>query len=567
MVAELAWIGKKMTRIVKNAGAAHRMLGAGRSTAARMRRWNGWGDDSTSMTLSREALELVGEALGPGAALRDATLEEACAKVPPSRLPAHPLVRTDAETRVRHARGQSLPDWLAMRSGELAPHPDGVATPATRDEVRSLLAWAAEHDVHVIPYGGGTSVAGHVTPEAGARPVLTLSLARMDGLRSLDRVSQLATFGAGTPGPRVESLLAPHGYVLGHFPQSWELSTIGGWVASRSSGQQSLRYGRIEQLFAGGVVETPRGTLELPTFPASSAGPDLREIVLGSEGRLGVITDVTVRVTRAPERESFRVLFVPSFAAGQALVRETVQRRLPLSMVRLSNAEETRTQLTLAGHPAAVRLLELYLGMRGAEHDKVMLTFGATGSASQVAYALREMARLARGYDAVDTGPLLGKKWEASRFRSPYLRHGLWEHGYAVDTFETALDWPRVDAYVSGVEAAVRRAAAEAGERAHVFTHLSHVYGQGSSAYTTYLFRCGATYAETLERFRAIKRAACEAIVEAGGTISHQHGVGVDHAPYLRHEKGPLGLDAIAAVLTSFDPDGRMNPGKLLRAD
>ena len=532
-----------------------------------MRRWNGWGDDANDMPLKAEARAFLGEALGEGRPLRDASLEEACAKVPASRLPPHPLVRTDAEARVRHARGQSLPDWLAMRSGALGPHPDGVAEPETREEVRELLAWAASTSAHVIPYGGGTSVAGHINPEAGEAPVLTLSLARMDRLIDLDRESQLATFGAGTPGPRVEALLAPYGYVLGHFPQSWELSTIGGWVASRSSGQQSLRYGRIEQMFAGGTVETLRGTLELPTFPASSAGPDLRELVLGSEGRVGVITDVKVRVTRKPERETFRVFFLPSWAAGRALVRESVQRRLPLSMVRLSNAEETRTQLVIAGHHAAVRLLEIYLSTRGSGDEKVMLTFGATGSKAQVAFALEEMKKLGREFDAVDTGAVLGKKWEAHRFRSPYLRHGLWGHGYSVDTFETALDWPRVDGYIAGVEDAVRSAAAELGEEVHVFTHLSHVYGQGSSAYTTYLFRCAESYEETLALWRAIKRAASAAIVAHGGTISHQHGVGVDHAPYLAHEKGPVGMEAIGALLRHFDPDGRLNPGKLLRED
>src|SRR5690606_716545 len=157
------------------------------------------------------------------------------------------------------------------------------------------------------------------------------------------------------------------------------------------------------------------------------------------------------------------------------------------------------------------------------------------------------------------------KKWESHRFRSPYLRHGLWEHGYGVDTFETALDWPSVTPYIGAAEDAVRRAAAEHGERVHVFTHLSHVYGQGSSAYTTYIFRCQPSYAATLAMWRRIKQAASSAIVACGGTISHQHGVGVDHAPFLHHEKGPLGMEALDALLRALDPEGHMNPGKLLR--
>lgn len=517
------------------------------------------------MPVKPGAKAVIEARIGRGTPLRDATLPDVIAKVPKSRLPAHPLVETDAELRVRHARGQSLPDWLAMRSGELAPFPDGVARPTSSEEVRTLLAYAKAHDVVVIPYGGGTSVAGHINPEKGERPVLTLSLARMNRLTHIDRQSQIATFGAGTPGPDVELQLAPHGYTLGHFPQSFELSTIGGWVASRSSGQQSLRYGRIEQMFAGGTVETPQGTLELPTFPASSAGPDLRELVLGSEGRIGVLTDVKVRVTRAPERETFRVFFMPSWRDGVEAVREAVQRKMPLSMVRLSNAEETRTQLVLAGHELAIAALDTYLSIRGASDGRCMLTFGATGTSSQVRFQLAEMSALLAQHGGVDTKDVLGKRWEHARFRSPYLRHGLWGLGYAVDTFETATDWVNVNGLVDGAEDAVRRALEEEGERVLVFTHLSHVYQQGSSAYTTYVFRCASSYEATLERWKRVKKAASEALVQHKGTISHQHGVGVDHAPYLVHEKGALGMSTLSALAKHFDPDQRMNPGKLLR--
>ncbi|MFO0694946.1 MAG: FAD-binding oxidoreductase [Polyangiales bacterium] len=530
-----------------------------------MRRWNGWGDEANHMELKPEARAFLEGTLGKATPLRDAKLADVIAKVPPSRLPEHPLVSTDAEVRVRHARGQSFPDWLAMRSGEFGFFPDGVASPTTSDEVRSLLEWAKEEDVVVIPYGGGTSVAGHINPEASEKPVLTLSLARMNRLLHLDRQSQIATFGAGTQGPALEEQLAQHGYTLGHFPQSFELSTVGGWVASRSSGQQSLRYGRIEQMFAGGTVETPRGRLELPTFPASSAGPDLRETILGSEGRMGVLTEVKVRVTRRFEKETFQVVFMPSWQAGMDCVREAAQRKLPLSMVRLSNAIETRTQLIIAGHKTAIRLLETYLSIRGAEEGKVMLTFGATGSRSQVDYAVREMLALCTRYDGVPTGTVLGKKWEENRFRSPYLRHGLWEEGYAVDTLETATDWPNVPGMVDQVEAAIRHALEDEGEKVHVFTHLSHVYPQGSSCYTTYIFRNAPTYEATYERWRRIKTAASKAIVANHGTISHQHGVGIDHAPYLVHEKGELGMETLRAMVRHFDPDQRMNPGKLLR--
>lgn len=531
-----------------------------------MKRWNGWGDDDNTLdyALNTAALAFLQERLGAGNRLPDATLEDVLGKVPASRLPASDLYSIEPEDRLRHARGQSLPDWLALRSGEFGVFPDAVAFPRNSAEVQVLLQHAGEHKIDVIPYGGGTSVVGHINPEEGERPVLTIAMTRMDELMALDKQSQIATFGAGTTGPAVESQLAEHGYTLGHFPQSWELSTIGGWVASRSSGQQSLRYGRIEGLFAGGKIETLCGTLDIPTFPATSAGPDIREFFLGTEGRLGIITEVKARVTPLPEHEAFHVLFFPSWDIALDAVRAMIQSKLQLSMMRLSNAVETFTQLQLAGSGAVIALLEKYLKARGAGDGKVMFTFGVTGSMAQCKAALSQARTMARGYGAVGAGPALGKKWEHSRFRSPYLRHGLWEAGYAVDTMETAIDWARVPEAAASIEGDISAALDDEGEVVHAFTHLSHMYGQGSSVYTTYIFRCAETYDQTHARWQKLKAAGAEAIVRAGGTISHQHGVGKDHAPYLAAEKGELGLEAIAALLARFDPQSHMNPGKLL---
>ncbi len=529
-----------------------------------MRRWNGWGDEATVVELPAHGQGFLEARIGAGQVLADASLEQVLAKVPASRLPDHPLVSVEAEVRVRHARGQSLPDWLAMRSGEFGVFPDGVALPETAAQIRELLAWAQQHDVIVIPYGGGTSVAGHINPRDGLRPVLTLSLERMNQLLEIDEQSLIATFGPGANGPQVEAQLRAKGYTLGHFPQSWELSTLGGWVASRSSGQQSLRYGRIEQLFAGGKIETFAGTLEIPTFPASAAGPDLREMILGSEGRFGVISEVKVRVTRLAEEEKFYAVFLPSWTQALAAIRSLVQARVPLSMLRLSNAIETETQLALAGHPEQIALLEKYLAFRGARAGKCMLTFGVTGNRQQNALSIKQAKRLLKGFGGVFTGTLLGKKWAENRFRFPYLRHGLWEAGYAVDTLETATDWANVDHLLNQVEDSLRNALSAEGEQVHVFTHLSHVYGEGSSIYTSYVFRPAASYTQTLARWSKLKHAASLAIVNNRGTISHQHGVGRDHAPYLPVEKGEQGMAALRALAQHFDPDQRLAPGVLL---
>ncbi len=530
-----------------------------------MRRWNGWGDDAEAYPLPEAAGPFLEQRLGPPPAPRDALFAEVVASVPSSRLPAHALVSRDPDVRVRHARGQSLPDWIAMRSGCVAAFPDGVAFPSSRGDVRALLAWARDAGARVIPYGGGTSVAGHVNPLPGDAPVLTVSLARLAGLTHFDAVSHLATFGAGVTGPDLEAGLRARGFTLGHFPQSFELSTLGGWIATRSSGQQSLGYGRIERMFVGGRMESPAGTLELPPFPASAAGPDLREIVLGSEGRLGIITEATVRVTPLPERERFHAVFFPDMERGTAAVRELVQSGVPLSMLRLSTPVETETTLVLAGHQRLIAALERVLALRGAGDGKVMLLLGFSGRKAPLRAARADAMDIAGRFGGVRLGgAAVGRQWRKSRFRTPYLRNTLWETGYAVDTLETATRWSNIPALLEALEQALGAGLHDRGQRVHVFTHLSHFYPVGASLYTTYVFRIAGDPEETQGRWDALKTAASRAIVSHGGTITHHHGVGTDHAPYLAAEKGELGMAALGDLCARFDPRGMMNPGKLL---
>lgn len=534
-----------------------------------MKRWNGWGDDTISSPLPMAAAGFLRAVIGPGTPPRDATLAEITATVPASRLPAGgcttPLLTTDKAERVRHARGQSLPDWVALRGGRFDAFPDGVAYPMSDADVRELLRLAAECGAAVIPYGAGTSVVGHINPLPGATPVLTVDMSRMNRLRRFDEASQLATFGAGVAGPDLEARLRAFGYTLGHFPQSFEFSTLGGWVAARSSGQQSLGYGRIDQLFAGGRLETPRGTLDLPSFPASAAGPDLRQVALGSEGRLGIITAATVRVTPLPEREDFHAVFFPGWEQGVAAARRIVQARpAALSMLRLSTPIETATTLALAGHERLIGGLERLLVACGAGVEKCMLIAGFTGREATIHLSRADVLATVRAHSGVHMGRMLGRQWKKGRFRAPYLRNVLWELGYAVDTLETAVEWTQVPALVEAIDAALRGGLHEYGERVHAFTHLSHLYPHGSSIYTTYVFRLAPDPDETLSRWQHLKAAASAAIIAHGGTISHQHGVGADHLPFLEAEKGALGLDALRALCRSFDPGGMMNPGKLV---
>jgi alkyldihydroxyacetonephosphate synthase len=495
------------------------------------------------------------------------TLEEVLSQVPPTRLETRDFIDTSPVSRIIHAVGQSVPDWLRLRYGKIDVFPDGVSFPSTGEQVRELLAFAAANDLVVIPYGGGTSVVGHLSSPRGSRPVLIVSTSKLSKLTSLNRLALLATFGSGVSGPSLEAQLHERGFTLGHFPQSFEFSTLGGWVATRSSGQQSLAYGRIEQLFAGGQLETPAGTLEIPTFPASATGIDLRELVLGSEGRIGILTEATVRIRPIPKREEFHAFFFPNWEYGENAVRAMAQARLPLSMLRFSNSMETSTTLALGGHATMIGWLNKYLRARGCGAEKTLLLVGFSGDSGLVSYALKRVLRMARSFKGVRTGRPIGNKWKTNRFRNAYLRNTLWQHGYVVDTAETAVDWPRARSVSESIEQAAKTCLAKHNERVLVYTHLSHVYPQGTSVYSTFVYRLTGEFEADLSRWEDLKGSVSEAIVSCGGTISHHHGVGTLHAPYLQTEKGVLGIGAMRSLFSQFDPIGIMNPGKLLPPD
>ena len=529
-----------------------------------MRRWNGWGDEATTYHLPESAGHFLETKVGKGASIPDTTFERAVAAVPPARLKPHTHLSLDAADRLYHARGQSLPDWVALRHGRVDAFPDGVACPGSDEEVRDLFAYAKRLGARLIPFGGGTSVVGHINPRPIDSLTFTVDLNRLYRLIDLDATSQLATFEAGVCGPDLERQLKEHGFTLGHFPQSWELSTLGGWIVTRSSGQQSYHYGRIEDLFAGGHTETPQGPIDLPPLPASAAGPDLRHFLLGSEGRYGIITRAVVRVQRLPEDEDFHAVFFHDWSSGAQAVREITQADIPVSMLRLSNAQETEVTLALSGKDHLVGLADRGLRLFKYNADRALLIFGVTGTRALTHFAYHEATAIARKHGGFAVGTTIGHLWRKSRFLSPYLRNTLWEQGYAIDTVETALPWSKVEPTALAIQSAIRVALQAFNERVLVFAHLSHVYVDGASIYTTYLWRRSPDPDQTLAQWQAMKHAASQVMVAAGGTISHQHGVGIDHRPYLEAEKSAIGLQMIEAVRAQLDPDRLLNPGKLI---
>lgn len=529
-----------------------------------MRRWNGWGDDGIDYHLTHNAKSFIHEKIGMGCSHKDVTISEIVGSVPKSRLRRHPLITIDPEIRIRHARGQSFPDWVALRGGDIGQFPDGVAFPNSKEDVSELIQFAKKFRIRVIPYGGGTSVVGHINILAAHRPVLTINLSRLNRCIRIDEESHLATFGAGIVGSDLEAQLRSRGFTLGHYPQSFEYSTLGGWIATRSSGQQSIGYGRIESLYKGGTLDTPSGSMDIPVFPASAAGPDLKELILGSEGRLGIITTATIQVSPIPEREDFHAIFFPDWNCGFLAVKEIIHAGVPLSLLRYSNAEETKSTLALAGRENLTGLLERLLALRDIKEGKCMLLTGFSGKDSQVKTSRKHVLGISGDHDGVHIGRTFGSQWLKTRFQTPYLRNTLWDMGYGVDTLETAVPWGRVNQTLVGIEKSIKKSAENYEENVHVFSHLSHIYPTGSSIYTTFIFRLDQDLKKTLNIWKDMKDSACRNILENGGTISHHHGVGIDHANYLFEEKREIGMVLIKNIFESMDPNGIMNPGKLL---
>jgi alkyldihydroxyacetonephosphate synthase len=533
--------------------------------------WHGWGDPGQRHGLPDGAEAFLADRIGelggptPPVALEDvrvgpSALTEA-QRLALAEVVGAASVRDDHRTRVEHAGGKSYPDLVRRRAGEAVAAPDAVLLPADHDEVARLLAVCVSERIAVVPFGGGTSVVGGVEPERGPFDALvSLDLSRLDRLLHLDEDSRIAVFQPGLRGPHAEALLRERGYTLGHFPQSYAYATLGGYVATRSAGQASTGYGRIDDLVVGVRCATPEGELRLGHGAGSAAGPDLVSLLTGSEGTLGVLTEVALRVAPAPEVELHEAWVAPSFASGAATLRALVQAGVAPTITRLSDEEETATALAQQSR-ARTAALRRYLGLRGIETPCLMI-LGWEGTERRVERDRAATHEVLAERRLVRLGRRAGASWAKGRFQGPYLRDELMDRGVMVETLETAASWQRL----GGLYLAVRRALQDTlegrGTPPLVLCHVSHLYPSGASLYFTWVAR--QEHGAVLDQWHAAKRAASDAIVANGGTITHHHAVGTDHRAWMHDEVGPLGVAALRAVKERLDPVGILNPGKLL---
>ncbi|EFV11887.1 FAD-binding oxidoreductase [Segniliparus rugosus] len=523
-------------------------------------RWNAWGIPSDARPLSKGIVDLLEAALGVGGGLGPAPGPESV-ELPPTRLTGADVaalaaivgqehVGTEPGDRLSRAGGKSTLDLLRRREArQLAP--DGAVAPGSDDEVAAVLAYCEEAGVAVVPFGGGTSVVGGLDPETGGlRAVIALDLRRFGALVRLDEISLLATFQAGIPGPRAEALLGERGYILGHYPQSFQFATIGGFAAARSSGQASAGYGRFDDMVVGLTAVTPRGVLRLGRAQKSAAGPDLRQVFLGSEGAFGVITEVVVRIRPKPERVVRQAWRFEDFAQGEAALRAVAQSSFRPTVLRLSDEVETGVNLATTEKIGA-----------GDSPGGALAVTTFEGAPDEVRAASELAARAFEAAGGAALGPELADSWEAGRYSAPYLRDALLDAGAGCETLETATTWDKVDEVKAAVTEALLEAFAENGTKALVMCHISHVYPAGASLYFTVVY---AMAGDPVEQWAAVKAAVSQVIVEVGATISHHHGVGADHRRWLAEEIGEVGVAVLRAVKSAVDPKGILNPGKLV---
>jgi alkyldihydroxyacetonephosphate synthase len=548
-------------------------------------KWWGWGHDGLSFThddkpglapFIRQHLRLDLERVASRpVAFGDLELaepdlpEELRAALDDAVGPAH--VSIEPLDRVVHARGKCLRDLVRHRAGDVGRVPDAVVRPGTEAEVEAIMTLALKADCVLIPFGGGTNISGSLEPLADdPRPVLSVDLGRMDRVLDIDEASGLARVQPGVFGPDLEEQLGARGWTVGHFPDSFTHSTLGGWIATRSSGMQSDKYGDIADLTRAVRVVTPTGVLVTRPVPASSAGPDVRQMVLGSEGRLGIITEATIHVHRVPDERLVLGYLFPDWPRALEAMRELAASEATPSVTRVSDAPETAFSFATKKASTAVdrvksKALMAFLERRkGYDRDALCLSFiGFEGSARHVARQRRLVGKVVSRHGGLCIGRGPGELYDQKKFDTPYIRDYLLDRGALADVSETAAPWSALPGLYNRVTAAARCAFADLGVAGYVMCHLSHSYHAGACLYFTFAINPSGVR-EPLEEYDVVKSGIQQAFVDGGATLSHHHAVGTEHARWLEEDISAPGVAMVRALLEGVDPGANLNPGKIV---
>jgi alkyldihydroxyacetonephosphate synthase len=548
-------------------------------------KWWGWGDEGTSFThrdkpalapfIKRHlGLDVEGETARPPA-FDDLRIPEPSLvgdlRAALEAAVGGEQVSTDPLDRVVHARGKCLRDLIRHRRGDLGRLPDVVVRPGEDDEVAAVMRAALEADAVLIPFGGGTNISGSLeAPEDEERTVISVDMGLMDRLLEIDEEARLARVQAGVLGPRLEEQLNARGWTLGHFPDSFTHSTLGGWIATRSSGMQSDKYGDVADLTRAVRVVTPAGILTTRPVPHASTGPSVREMVLGSEGRLGIITDATVHVHRVPERRTILGYLFPSWSEALAAMREIAASEASPSVTRVSDSYETQFSFATRKDPSLLdrlksKALSEYLERRrDFDLEAMCLSFiGYEGTKDHVAAQRKLVGRIVSSHGGLCVGKGPGELYDQKKFDTPYIRDYLLDRGAPGDVSETSAPWSALPTLYDNVTTAARGAFDELGVRGYLMCHLSHSYHSGACLYFTFAFKPSGQR-DVLEEYDVVKVAIQQTFVDSGATLSHHHAVGTEHARWLEQDVSGPGVVMLRALFEGVDPGSNLNPGKIV---
>ena len=482
-------------------------------------------------------------------------------------------IATDKKIRLIHAAGKSFRDLWQLRHGIIKHAPDLVVFPEDEADVVALVRAAHEHGVVLIPFGGGSNIAGCLEPaDSEGRMVVSLDLCRMHKVLEVDQRSLTARIQPGVYGQHLEDQLAVRDVTLGHFPDSFLHSTLGGWVATRSAGMQSDRYGKIEDMVISLRMVTPSGTIITRTVPKSSNGIDVRHLCIGSEGILGVITEVVVQVHRKPRYEDWFGWLFPDFESGIAAIHECQRKDCMPTVTRLNDPKKTALSFAFkspkSGFKEAIgKMVKWYIGsVRGIDFQTCcLMVVKFEGDYDSFHMRRREVANIYRKRGGVSLGADPGRAFAKAKFDFPHLRDYVMDRNIMADVSETATPWANLlTLYENGV-ADVTRAIRDTGVAPWVGCHVSHSYHTGASLYFT--FGCRQREGRELDQYLYIKKAAEDAFLKNGGTLSHHHAVGTEHLPWVEADISTTGLKAVRALKDGLDPRGVMNPGKIIPSD
>ncbi|NKE08979.1 MULTISPECIES: FAD-binding oxidoreductase [Kocuria] len=549
-------------------------------------KWWGWGEENVFFTWQNKPAfaPMVKRAIGIDLRPRQRdTVDFATAQVPETRISTEQLeilngivgadnAVTEDHTRVVHWAGKAVTDILKTLQNRFDRIPDVVVYPGSEDEVQALVDAAVELDLVLIPFGGGSSISRSLQPRPEEeRTVVSVDLGRLNKVLEIDETSGLARIQAGVLGPDMEEQLNSRGWTLGHFPDSFNHSTLGGWAATRSSGMQSDKYGDIADIIRGMNVVRQGGLVTLRPLPSTSTGPSLREMFIGSEGRLGIITELWVQVHREAEQREVIAYMFPTWQQGLTAMRKIHEAEVHTTFARISDAHETEFSLATQKAPTSLKktisakgqdALWAVMRKRGWDTKAMCIAYVCyEGSKDDVARKKKTVAGIAKGQGALILGSGPGALYDQKKFDTPYLRDFLLEQGVIGDVSETAAPWSQLTTVHKNAYAAAQSAFEELGKTGWIMSHMSHSYHAGACLYFTFAFEISDNVDH---EYALVKTRIQQSFIDSGATLSHHHGVGAEHSPWMEQDVSPAGADLMRGLFATADPGQNFNPGKIL---